>query len=727
MRFRACLRGLTCRVLGLVLCLWGLGTLTGPGSQAQIIGPEGAPLAGPNYIVPSDLGETRGANLFHRFVEFNVQGGERVTFIGPDAIANIIALVTGDHPSHIDGNISSDIPDANLFLLNPNGIMFGANAQVSVNGSFYVSTADGVRFADDTIYTGDLGDEGSLTVASPVAFGFMHESLSPVKPIVIEGSSLSVIPGQTLSIVGGDIRIVGGSLLASGGSLNLISVGTASQGDVPLDMSEPPPDLANRFEAFGAIELSHRAGLSTRGNSGGRIVIRGGQLTVDQSSISSSNTGNIDSSGDGIDIAVTGTLQLTNGSSVISAASREGNGGDITVTANEIGIAEGASIATSGSGSGRAGNVQVRAATSVTIRDVGDGRATGIFSFAGFDSQAGVVAVMGDSLAMDGGAIGTAPNANTGQREPRSGSVIVDVGRLTLTGGAQIDSSTSSDFPGGTVTIMAGVASLTDRSVITVGTTGAGDAGDITIAVGLLTLQGGAKIASESIGSGDARTIGITADEIRLSDSTVTTNANQANGGRIEIRAGTLRVHHSAITATVNEEEGMGGNISVNANLFLLENSEIIARASEGMGGTIGIVAKGIVADAASVIDASSDEGSNGTVNIESIIDFSENAAQLPQSFAEPITLFEEPCAKRLRGVQVSSFVVSGRTGVPAEPSGGLPSLMVDIPLERWDATGALPLARRPEARLARPWRQASMSSDCQPKQLGAPASQHAQ
>jgi hypothetical protein len=145
------------------------------------------------------------------------------------------------------------------------------------------------------------------------------------------------------------------------------------------------------------------------------------------------------------------------------------------------------------------------------------------------------------------------------------------------------------------------------------------------------------------------------------------------------------------------------------------------------MGGTIGIVTKGFVADAASVIDASSNAGSNGTVNIESIIDFSENAAQLPQSFAEPLTLFEEPCAERLRGVQVSSFVVSGRDGVPAEPSGGLPSLLVDIPLEQWEATGVSPLSWRPEARLARAWRQASRSSDCQPKRSAATASQPAQ
>lgn len=674
MGFHMCLRGLPRRVLGISLCLWGLGVLSSPGSRAQVIGSEGLPLAGPDYIVPHELGETRGSNLFHSFLEFNIATGESITYTGPDTIANIISLITGGHASHIDGTIGSEITGANLFLLNPSGVIFGANARLDVTGSFHVSTADGVRFADDTIYTGVLGDESSLTVAPPVAFGFMREGPSLVQPIVIEGSRLTVVPGQTLSVVGGDITMAGGLLLASGGHLNLISMGDASQGNVPLDTNTLSPDLSEALGGgggnAGSIELSNGAALSTNGDGGGRIVIRGGHLTVvDQSGISSLNDGSMDSPGVGIDIDVTGTVQLLNGSVVFSSVAplATGRGGDITVTAHEILIAEGASITTSGTGTEPAGDVRVHAEASVTIRDTkGDDLLAGIFSFAAFDSSAGEIHVTGGSLVMEGGALGTSPDTTTRRNSPRSGNVSVEVDRLMLSRGAQIDSSTLSDspsVPGGTVTIAA--------------------------------------------------------DEIVLSDSTVTTNAEQTDGGDIEIRSRSLRSNHSSITATVNEAEGSGGNITIHSELILLESSNIIARASAGRGGNISIVAKGFVIDATSRIDAASDKGIHGTVDVESVIDLSEPATQLSQSFAEPITLFHEPCTERLRGGQVNSFVMLGRDGVPAEPSGGLPSLMVDLPLERWDTTGTADLEERRQAPPARTWRQASLAYDCTRKRSG--------
>ena len=725
MRFRANRFGLICRVLSLTLYLWGLGTLVGPASQAEITlsrPGEALSLPGPDYIVSQDLGKTHGENLFHSFLTFNLDPTERVTFTGQN-ITNIINWVTGGQPSHIDGTIRSEVPGANLFLINPSGVMFGATAQLNVNGSFHVSTADGVRFADGTVFTGDLGDESSLTVAPPVAFGFLRDNPSGANPIAFEGSRLTVPPGETLSVVGGDITIGGGSLLAPGGNLNLISVSTTWQGDVPLDTNNLSLDLT---DTLGTLEVSNRASLSTSGNSGGRIVIRGGQLTVDQSTMSSVNTGGIDSSGIGIDIDVTGTCLLMNDALVISGASKGGSGGDIIVKANEIRLAEGAAIATSGSGSGPAGDVQLHAETSVMIQDtVDDDLVAGIFSFANFASQAGVVRITGDRLVMHGGAIGSVPNADTGRREPRSGSVSVEVSHLMLTDGARIDSSTSSTLPSGTVTIIAEVASLEEGAVITVDTAGKGDAGDITLEVGLLTLQDRAEITSESRGSsGDAGTIWIMADELRLTDSTITTNAIQANGGNIEIRAGASLLNHSSITATVNEEEGSGGNIMLDSGLVLLNNSEIIARASEGMGGNIGIVATGFIADPLSVIDASSDKGINGTVNIESIIDLSENATQLPQSFAESLVLLATPCVERLRGGQVSSFVISGRAGLPPDSSGGLPAMMVLSPLEKRHTIDLAGLGRWPEARLARNWQRVALVSDCKPKHLKPAVSQ---
>jgi filamentous hemagglutinin family protein len=71
-----------------------------------------------------------------------------VTFTGPDSVKNVIGRVTGGEPSSIDGTLASTIPDADLYLLNPAGILFSPNARLDVKGSFHASTADELRLGD---------------------------------------------------------------------------------------------------------------------------------------------------------------------------------------------------------------------------------------------------------------------------------------------------------------------------------------------------------------------------------------------------------------------------------------------------------------------------------------------------------------------------------------------------------------------------------------------------
>jgi filamentous hemagglutinin family protein len=107
-------------------------------SHAQLtvdgsLGPQG-PLTGPNYRIDANLGQIRGSNLFHSFGEFNVPTGGSATFTGPQTIANIVSRVTGGQPSAIDGGLRSEIAGANLYLLNPSGVLFGI---VKLNGATF--------------------------------------------------------------------------------------------------------------------------------------------------------------------------------------------------------------------------------------------------------------------------------------------------------------------------------------------------------------------------------------------------------------------------------------------------------------------------------------------------------------------------------------------------------------------------------------------------------------
>jgi filamentous hemagglutinin family protein len=328
-------------------------------SWAQItldgsLGPRG-PLTGRNYRIGAELGQLRGSNLFHSFGEFNVPTGGSATFIGPNTIANIVGRVTGGQLSSIDGRLRSEIAGANLYLLNPSGVLFGPNASLDVSGSFHVSTADFLRLADGAKFSANLGQESVLTMATPAAFGFL--STNPAA-ITIQGSALRVNPERALSVVGGDITMMGGSLQAPSGRIQLASV--AAPGEVGFSPLELAPDLQmNGFARLGRIALLQGAlvTVETAGSrNAGEIAVRGGQLTLRSGSRLSANTS---SRGEGGRIVVTApTVSLMEEGRIEAGTDlgSSGNGGEIAVQAGRLTLTGGARISTSTNGPGRDGD-----------------------------------------------------------------------------------------------------------------------------------------------------------------------------------------------------------------------------------------------------------------------------------------------------------------------------------------------------------------------------------
>jgi large exoprotein involved in heme utilization and adhesion len=119
----------------------------------------------------------------------------------------------------------------------------------------------------------------------------------------------------------------------------------------------------------------------------------------------------------------------------------------------------------------------------------------------------------------------------------------------------------------------------------------------------------------------------------------------------------------------------VGGNITIDPQFVVLEGSQIIANAFEGMGGNIRIEAGVFLADPASLVSASSTLGLQGTVNIQApVTSLSGTLAPLPQAFVNVAALLPARCAARAQGGRYSSLVLGGRDGLPADPSGVLPS-----------------------------------------------------
>jgi len=248
-------------------------------------------LSGPNFAVDAQLGQQKGNNLFHSFETFNINTGESATFTGSDSVANILTRVTGDSYSYIDGLIRSTIPNADMYFLNPNGILFGENAILDTGGSFHVSTADYLRLGENGRFDATLPENSLLTVAPPEAFGFLSNNPSAIS---IEDSFLRVPEGETISVIGGDIKIRDSYLIAPSGQINLVAVASAGKVPISFDLDE------HSFDKLGTIKLQYfsreiyedyddttpfgRANIDVSGN-GGQIFIRSNELVLDNAQI----------------------------------------------------------------------------------------------------------------------------------------------------------------------------------------------------------------------------------------------------------------------------------------------------------------------------------------------------------------------------------------------------------------------------------------------------------
>jgi filamentous hemagglutinin family protein len=286
--------------------------------EAQIVrdgslGQTAGALSGPNFTVGvQNAGQQiQGNNLFHSFSDFNVQTGQTATFTGPSSIANIINRVTGQNLSTIDGLISSRtaMPNANFFLINPNGMVLGPHASFNVGGSVNLSTADYLRMTDGAKFFASLAKQSTLSSAPVTAFGFIGETTP--KPITVQSdpgqaqkvaffveSQDAAAPASTqpqpFSLIGGDITISGRTIATNGGAITLVSV--ASSGEVLSQASGGGSPVLSQIGNMGNVAVSNGATLRTdvppRPNDpfdadpGGNIFIRAGQFVMDGASMS---------------------------------------------------------------------------------------------------------------------------------------------------------------------------------------------------------------------------------------------------------------------------------------------------------------------------------------------------------------------------------------------------------------------------------------------------------
>jgi filamentous hemagglutinin family protein len=609
-------------------------------AQAQIVtdgsvGPK-VSLSGPQVEIGANLGTQRDANLFHSFEKFGIAAGQTATFTGPGTIRNVISRVTGGEVSTIDGTLASRVGQADLYFLNPAGVVLGPNAQLAVPGSFHVSTAHELRFADGARFSA-LDKTGSgLTVAPPEAFGFLDR---PPGRIAVDQSELRLTPGKTFSLVGGDLLIDGGrtgSVGAADGVVQLVSAAgpgavriadaattVGQRGEVRVTQSE---DRSKRV--LGAVDVSGR-------NGGGSIRIRGGRVVVEGAWIFADNYGSRDSTG-GVDVRADALL-IRDGLMTADTLG-SGNAGRVTINADVLELHDGGQIHSITYASGNAGQVTVTVtADRLLVAGVDAAGYGGLISsgtFSGSTGQAGVVAVSARELELrDGGQIGSATwgAGNAGQ-------VTVTADRLLVAYGVIASQANhGSSGAAGTVAVSARELELRDAGQILSNTWGAGNAGQVTVTADRL-LVAGSKGRSHSVISGTAQrgstgqagTVAVSARELELRDAGQITSITwgAGNAGQVTVTADRLLlVAHGVISSSAQPSStGRAGTVAVSAReLELRDGGQIhTSTLASGNAGQITVTADRLLVagskeGALSGIFSSTEPGSTGAGGIVNI------------------------------------------------------------------------------------------------------------
>ncbi|MGB3401550.1 MAG: filamentous hemagglutinin N-terminal domain-containing protein [Microcoleaceae cyanobacterium] len=575
-----------------------------------------------------DGGAIRGSNLFHSFQEFNIDNGRGAYFSNPGNITNILTRVTGNNLSNILGTLGV-LGNANLFLINPNGIVFGPNARLDVGGSFFASTADSILFENSVEFAASNPDAPPLlTINIPIGLNFRENPGSIINQAALTTTEdgnplrdnngfltpqgLNVPQNQTLGLIGGNVRFDNGVAISPGSNIEiggLSEPGIVELNTVGANGNTPVLQFPSNIQQAN-IALTNESQINIRADDGGDININAGNFEMSGGSIIRAGIDEFLGSPDAqvgiININAQDTVSLTEDSFISNVINTDGIGqpGEINVTANSVLISGGSFLGTQTFGQGNAGDINITVdsllmtgesllvtttfakgnAGNITIEtlqlQITDGAQIVAANFG--QGNAGNVTIQASDAVqlVDGGIFSSVTENTTGN----AGNITIETPQLQMTDGAQIVAATEGEGNGGMITVKAGNIDVS---------------GSLFLADGLSVNSG---FLAGSRASGNAGTVIIEAQRLRLTDGAVVTVAADSTGdaGTIIVRANDIELadgrdpqNRSLLDASVKPDRredsgsgtGSGGSVIVEAERLVLRNGgRIEARTANGIG-----------------------------------------------------------------------------------------------------------------------------------------------
>lgn len=567
-----------------------------------------------------------GATLFHSFETFS-PAASTVIFdlrdsqnaVDTRAVEAIVGRVTGGASSFIDGQLTvlqdNQTPKPDLFLINPQGIIFGENAQLALPGSFLASTAQSILFSNGAEFSATNPSSAPLlTVSAPVGLQFgpgqsagitvqgNGHAIATANPLFAPyfptgtNVGLSVESGESLSLIGGQINLKGGVLSAPGGR---IEVGGVNDGIVKLNGRSID---YRGVESFGDVDLSERSLINLTGATAGTAQIQGRQIRLSDGSLIWSQNRGLDAAG-AITVSAVEQLLLTGSAPMVDAVSgivtetlTPGDAGAIHIKAHQLSVEAGAILGSRSFGAGNSGRLDIAAEKARISGYVPI--APQVFSFVGTGSTV------------------------TGA----AGNVSVSLQDLSLTDGGYLGSATLGRGRSGDVTVTADTVEVTGATptavasnISTIAAGNQGNSGDITVRTRRLRLQDSGIISTSSISLGDAGNILVEASERidisgglpNLPTSTIASTVDFAplgiqqllglsstprgSSGNVSVSAPIIVVEKEGTITVANLAEGDAGRLSVNANFLLLNDGAIDAFTTTGQGGNIDLTVRDVL------------------------------------------------------------------------------------------------------------------------------------
>ncbi|KAB8334252.1 filamentous hemagglutinin N-terminal domain-containing protein [Scytonema tolypothrichoides VB-61278] len=575
-------------------------------------------------------GTIRGTNLFHSFKEFSVPTGGSATFNNAANIQNIISRVTGGSVSSIDGLIRT-LGKANLFLLNPAGIIFGPNAQLNIGGSFLGSTANSFLFDNGFEFSAtDPQAPPLLTINVPIGLRYRDNPQN----ITSQSANLEVPSGKFLTLVGGNVSLNGGTLTSPGGRVELGGLSTAGTVGLSSDSSLSFPLDIQRAD----ISLTNNASINVSDKGAGSVTLTGRNINMLGGNISAGigKTLTADNSPRGdITLNAIGKVTINYPSRVTNIVDEgaRGNAGDINIKAGEISVTNIASTQTTSPlpaalatgpggqesgqrrGQGRAGNISLEATGSISL--IGQDQMSGdrvISTYNGVGQSGNISLKAGNSISLDNAALISSSFYGSGGNISLQGNESV-----SLINNSFLVSQAFNQGLGGEITLESSGPVFLQHALINsaVGRSGMptnaqlGNAGDIKISGRSVFVTAGTEVSSRSFNSGNSGQIVINAiDKVEISGTQPPLAQNRDRS----------RSFSNSILTTTSERNAVGnaGNITINARNLLISDQGQVSLSSRGTGnaGSLTVTANSIKLDNRGKItgDTTSGEG-NITLN----------------------------------------------------------------------------------------------------------------